>query len=390
MKIIGMLISLSFFCFAQEPEYQWISIGTDAVESLNQKSFPEAKLFAGNQMASVMRVKKNQIKAISHLMHEKYERCAGFMAHKTEEEALEAASFNSEKNRAGSAIFANYSIDMASTVEPMIQEVKETNIRNTIIKLSNFENRYYLNQTGVESQNWVKDLWSKYLAARSDAKVEFFQHKNWPQPSVVATIQGEQIPNEVIVIGGHADSINRRSSRAPGADDNASGIATISEVIRVLAETGYRPSRTIKFIGYAAEEVGLLGSQEIAKDFKLNNKEVIGVMQLDMTNHKGTHDKDIVMMTDFTNKPQNQFLGQVIDTYLKIPWGYSQCGYGCSDHASWYRQGYPASMPFESKMEDINHKIHTNQDTIDASGGTAEHATKFAKMATAYMVELAK
>jgi leucyl aminopeptidase len=105
--------------------------------------------------------------------------------------------------------------------------------------------------------------------------------------------------------------------------------------------------------------------------------------------NKGTADKDIVMMADYTNGAQNEFLGKLIDEYVKVPWGYSRCGYGCSDHASWTANGYPASIPFESTMEDINHKIHTAQDTLQSSGGDAKHAAKFAKLATAFVVELA-
>src|SRR5690606_31673746 len=157
------------------------------------------------------------------------------------------------------------------------------------------------------------------------------------------------------IVGGHADSIAGMfggGGRSPGADDNASGIATITEVIRILMNNNFKPKRTIQFMGYAAEEVGLLGSKEIATNYKRELKKVVGVMQLDMTLHKGTIDKDIVMMADFTNQAQNEFLGRLIDEYVKVSWGYSRCGYGCSDHASWTANGFPASMPFESTMED--------------------------------------
>jgi leucyl aminopeptidase len=115
-------------------------------------------------------------------------------------------------------------------------------------------------------------------------------------------------------------------------------------------------------------------------------------MQLDMTNAHGSKKKnlDIVLMSDFTNKSQNEFFGNLIDEYVKVPWGYSKCGYGCSDHASWHRVGYPASIPFESTMRDINPKIHTTSDTLENMGGSANHARKFAKLAIAYMVELSE
>jgi leucyl aminopeptidase len=113
------------------------------------------------------------------------------------------------------------------------------------------------------------------------------------------------------------------------------------------------------------------------------------VIQFDMTLRHGTADKDIVFMSDFTNAAQNEFLGKLIDEYVKVPWGYSKCGYGCSDHASWTSNGYPASIPFESTMGDINHNIHTDRDTLENAGGDAKHAAKFAKLGVAFIGELA-
>jgi leucyl aminopeptidase len=229
------------------------------------------------------------------------------------------------------------------------------------------------------------------VKGRTDATIEYFQHSSWDQPSIVLTLKGKS--DEVVVLGGHQDSINGAfggaMATAPGADDNASGIATITEVIRILMEHSYQPEKTIKFMAYAAEEVGLLGSKAIATSFKNAGVRVIGVMQLDMTNFQGTKELDIVMMRDYTNDEQNKFIGSVIDTYVPgVKWGYDKCGYGCSDHASWHAQGYPASMPFEARMSEMNRNIHTAKDTISISGDNANHASKFAKMAIGFVVEL--
>ncbi|MCJ8345835.1 M20/M25/M40 family metallo-hydrolase, partial [bacterium] len=189
------------------------------------------------------------------------------------------------------------------------------------------------------------------------------------------------------------DSINGQwgasKRRAPGADDNASGIATITEIIRIALKHNYKPQRTIKFMAYAAEEVGLIGSKHIANDFKKQNKKVVGVIQLDMTNYQGD-ETDILFMDDYTNKAQNQFLGTLVDEYVGVSWGYSRCGYGCSDHASWHRAGYPASMPHEATMDGGNPHIHSTRDTIEQSNGHAKHAAKFAKLGLAFMAELGK
>ena len=99
--------------------------------------------------------------------------------------------------------------------------------------------------------------------------MELYEHKDWPQPSVILTIKGEESPEEIVVLGGHGDSISgmfrQKTNKAPGADDNASGIAALTEIIRTMVEGQYRPKKTIKFMAYAAEEVGLRGSMEIAR-----------------------------------------------------------------------------------------------------------------------------
>jgi Zn-dependent M28 family amino/carboxypeptidase len=63
-------------------------------------------------------------------------------------------------------------------------------------------------------------------------------------------------------------------------DEAASGSSSVLEVFRVLASNGFRGSRSIEFHAYAAEEVGLLGSQAIASTYQKEGKVVAGMMQL--------------------------------------------------------------------------------------------------------------
>ncbi len=377
---------------AEEEKNVYISIDKDALD-FSEKTFgrrvEEISTYGG---ISIIKIDEEAIPWLSMLMHKNFNRCGGFMLHESEEEAMELlASQDSEQLFAKNHAFANYSIDQEAVVKPMIGEVVPTNIYDVIVKLSSFKNRYYKGEHGKASAKWILEKWTELTKGRSDATVEYFQHAQWDQPSIILTLKGTS--NEVIVVGGHQDSISGTfggaSATAPGADDNASGIATITEIIRVLVDSSYQPAKTIKFMAYAAEEVGLLGSKAIAKSFKEKNINVIGVMQLDMTNFMGTKDLDIVMMRDFTNDDQNNFIGAIIDRYVPgVKWGFDKCGYGCSDHASWHAQGYPASMPFEARMNDMNHNIHTAKDTVSISGNNANHAAKFARMAIGFVVEL--
>ena len=141
-------------------------------------------------------------------------------------------------------------------------------------------------------------------------------------------------------------------------------------------------------MAYSAEEVGLLGSREIARLYASNAEKVVGVLQLDMTLYKGSSTQDIALIADYTDQEQNAFLGKLIDTYVKVPWIYDRCGYACSDHASWTGSGYKSSFPFEAKKNDMNRRIHTANDTLEASRGSVDHPVKFAKLALSYVVEL--
>ena len=395
MKIMLGLFALGFslITLASPTEAKWVTVDSKILSQIRPKLNKSAQPLFSSEGASVVKLTPREIEHLSHVIHHDLHRCGGFIQHDSFKEASEALTSQGEMHFAKRAIFTDYSVNQQRVASPMVEQVSEKSLREMILKLSSFHTRYYKSETGVQSSQFIRDTWANLSRKRNDVKVELYQHRGWPQASIVMTITGSENPEEIVVVGGHADSIvgmwGGGTARSPGADDNASGISTITEVIRILMNSNYKPKRTVQFMGYAAEEVGLLGSKEIATSYKARSEKVIGVMQLDMTLRKGTKNKDIVMMADYTNNAQNEFIGRLIDEYVKVPWGYSRCGYGCSDHASWTANGFPASIPFESTMEDINRSIHTSNDTLESAGGDASHAAKFAKLATAFVVELA-
>lgn len=390
------LISLLFFIPLKNAVAKdvWVTLDQDAIKYLsNYFPISTGQNFQSNDGIVSIKISEKKIPFLSHLMHEKFNRCGGFVYHESKTEAEATLNSYLDRDLAVKGMFDDYAINQSAEINPLIAQVEEGEIRTVIEKLSSYHNRHYQSKTGVEAVKWIKDHWAGLTSNRSDVKVEYFSHK-WKQKSVILTIEGSERPDEIIVIGGHADSIgsgfwDRKKSKAPGADDNASGIATITEMLRILVKNNYKPERTIKLMAYSAEEVGLKGSKEIASKFKRDKKNVVGVIQFDMTNHNGS-DWKITLIDDHTNKKQNQFLAGLIDTYVKVPWGYSKCGYACSDHASWTNNGYPASFPFESKFNDSNKKIHSAKDTINVSRGVANHAVNFTKLGIAFVVEMDK
>ena len=95
------------------------------------------------------------------------------------------------------------------------------------------------------------------------------------------------------------------------------------------------------------------------------------------------------VLSDFTDPQLTAFVFDLIDTYLPEFTGISTaCGYGCSDHASWHAEGIPVAMAFESRFGQHNGAIHTPSDTLATLGNSADHAVKFARLASAFMLEL--
>lgn len=273
-----------------------------------------------------------------------------------------------------------------AVVTPMLKKVDVANLIAVVTKLSSFENRDYNTDIGAAAATYIKEQYEKIGSGRSDVKVELVKHR-FKQPSVIATIAGSgPQKNEIVVIGGHLDSISSGKA-APGADDNASGTATVMEAFRILIESGFYPNRTIQFMGYAGEERGLLGSQDIANQYKNASKVVVGALQFDMTMFPGSTPR-ITFITDYTNRELTTFVQKLSDEYVKMKWIEDKCGYACSDHASWNRAGYPSAFPFETAFREYNPDIHTPRDTLDKLDPS--HGTSYLKLAVAFAVELAE
>lgn len=400
MKPFKLLSALCLFTtmgvVAQsETNKVWVSIDSTAAAhyEYTQHGLVQRLPFAQRSTSALenidlVNIPADQVNNLSEFMHHNYNRCGGFVAHDSWQEASSYATQLAAAHTIQNTLAFSYSIDNEQTVQNLMSSISTVNLDSTVNSLTSFNNRYYTSQTGVDAANWLNTYWQQIAQSRSDISIATYPH-NWAQSSVIVTIEGNEKADEIVIIGGHLDSINQSNpsnGRSPGADDNASGIAVLSEALRAIVQTNYTPQRTIQIMAFAAEEVGLRGSSDIASSYQSQGKNVVGMVQFDMTGNNGSLE-DIVMMTDYTNNAQNQFLAALLGTYLpQLNYGFDQCGYGCSDHASWYQQGFAASMPFESKMGDINPLIHTQND----NQFDAQHASKFAKLAVSYVAEMAK
>ena len=246
------------------------------------------------------------------------------------------------------------------------------------------------NTPNVHVDDMKKRLEEMLATSKLPYEVSVIPHKSTPQNSLRVRLIGSTRPNEIVVLGGHLDSINAgwgSGKAAPGADDNASGSSNLVEILRIVSQKA-QPQRTIEFFWYAGEESGLLGSAEIAKQYKAEKKDVVAVLQLDMTLYPGSGEFVVGSMTDFTSSWLRDYFKAMNEMYIHGRIIDDECGYGCSDHASWYRQGYPTLMPFESKMHYDNPNIHTAKDLIN-SDSNFRHSAMYSKIGLVFAMDLA-
>jgi len=349
----------------------------------------------------MVEVRAGDLSRITERIHQRERRCGGYFAFADLQQAERfLQSDRSYLSKRTPATPVEYRIDNQATVAPWLDQVQHTNIYNTISHLSNYQNRYYASTYGRQAAEWIQSTWMGLAAGRSDVSSELFGCATCStQPSVILTIRGRELPNEIVVLGAHLDSINASgggvSQRAPGADDDASGIATLTEVLRIAMANGWKPRRTVKFMGYAAEEVGLRGSNAIAQAHRAANARVVAVLQFDMTNYKSSTPVDMRLVTDYSNSHLQTFLLALFDAYL-APRGFVRgtdtCGYACSDHASWTAAGYPSGYFFEAGSSNGGYfpVIHTTSDTLANMGNSAQNSAKFAMLGLAFLGEAAK
>jgi len=94
--------------------------------------------------------------------------------------------------------------------------------------------------------------------------------------NVVVERRGTTRPEEIVLVGAHVDAV----PGTPGADDNASGVAGVLEMARVLRD--HPTDRTIRFVVFNLEEVGLVGARHHARLVAERDETIVGVVILEM------------------------------------------------------------------------------------------------------------
>ncbi len=394
MKFINLLVLLTTL---QSRAHQISTQSETVLTSLDQAQALGAVILSKDQSTNtaVAYLTQLQLNQLSDLNHARG-KCAGFETlSKTEAQQPGLLIENLKRNqlrmessgRLRAATVLNWNADYQKWADLANPE----SLRETVKWISSYPNRY---NKAPNPNRHVEDLKLKLESILAGAAwpfdIELISHQSTPQKTLHLTITGKSHPNEFVVLGAHLDSINRsyfgNTDSAPGADDNASGSSNLIEALKIL-KAAPQPERTLEFYWYAGEESGLLGSAEIAQDAKAKNKNVIAVMQLDMTLFPGSGEQTIGLMNDFTSPWLREVLTAINSTYVKARFIEGSCGYGCSDHASWHRQGFNAVIPFEATLETMNKNLHTENDLIDANS-SFHHSNSFTKFAILFALVL--
>lgn len=191
--------------------------------------------------------------------------------------------------------------------------------------------------------------------------------------NVVGILRGNdpKLASEFIVIGGHYDHLGfggpGSGSRTPdtvaihyGADDNASGTAGVIQLAEKFAGQRKSLKRSIVFVAFAAEEMGLLGSKEFTREPLIDLKKVSAMINLDMIGRLNPETKSITIGGSGTSA-QSDSLIQALSINRSFKISRSPEGYGPSDHASFYSENIPVFFFFTGAHEDY----HTPADVAD-------------------------
>jgi len=211
-------------------------------------------------------------------------------------------------------------------------------------------------------------------------------------PNVIGIQRGTLYPDTYVVCGSHFDSFSWEAmyggSSAPGADDNATGVASVLESARIM--TQYEFEYSIIYCAYGCEEMGLFGSEAYASRCQEQGMDIIGYFNNDMNGYLNPGDQiHIDCIYPNSVEPIGTYYMNVGSVYYpELPIRHVNFNEGDSDHTSFNNHGYMGIYPFEDYQ---NHSpyIHTPNDLIGTSVNSFEMSQQYCQMNIACLAEIA-
>ncbi|CUM42807.1 M28 family peptidase [Streptomyces gardneri] len=167
-------------------------------------------------------------------------------------------------------------------VAALVELVSTDALRETVEALASFHTRHTFSPLVEQA---AEEIANRFKAAGySDVTLRTWSNAGHSADNVICTKPGTDAGSPVIILCGHYDSrmenLNDATARAPGADDNASGVAAILEIARLLEPVAL--TSTVRFVAFSGEEQGLWGATAYAAELHAAGAQVFRVVNLDM------------------------------------------------------------------------------------------------------------
>ena len=215
-----------------------------------------------------------------------------------------------------------------------------------------------------EHYNMIARMLARGVPVKLRVNVKARQLDDADSYNVLAEMPGSDpaLRDQVVMLGAHLESWHT----APGATDNADGVAAAMEAFRILKAAGLQPKRTLRLALWGGEEQGLLGSRawvekHLAGDANAAAREKL-MVYFNIDPGKGP-----IYGWYLENKDA---LRPVFDEWLQ-PWMQTGArrnvrqGIGNTDHLSFIRVGVPGFNPVQDYVDYDVREHHTNADTFE-------------------------
>jgi len=247
-------------------------------------------------------------------------------------------------------------------IRTIIGGLSRDNLRAYVQSLEDYQTRYTSTPNCEAAGQFILNHF-KSLGLEADFQ-PFTFGAGTATRNVVAEIRGQTDPEEIVIICAHYDSDSGEPEvHAPGADDNASGVAAVMEAARLLA--GHPLDFTVRFIAFSAEEWGLYGSRHYSERARANSERIIGVLNLDMIAYAESLPEDLDVVVNDVSRWMAERTEQIAVTYTGLEVKkIVDASFIYSDHSPFWDRGYSAFCGIEN-AEVTNPYYHTPGDTID-------------------------
>jgi len=192
--------------------------------------------------------------------------------------------------------------------------------------------------------------------------------------NVIGIVEGydPKLKNEYVVVGAHFDhlgtSVLKKDGKDQlqiyyGADDNASGVATLLEVAKQVSAQHFLFRRSVIFALFGAEELGMVGSWYFLNRSFQEVDDIVAMINLDMVGRSGRDNRMQVFTAD-ANVELMEIINALSGRALSIAPEYTPTDYFPSDHRLFYEKGIPVAL-FTSGVHRDYHTVRDTPDKLD-------------------------